>query len=490
MKKFFSSPFGKRLVVGLIFIAVAVVLGIALDGIFTGPNSLVVFRFIYVICVVGLGLGGIVFIFLGWYGFWGSIGFVSVVALPKCLPEPWNRYFAFLYFASLLGLPPLLGWLRGRKKTASPPEITIPESEEADTWKSCSLIPNSIVVLNNPSGRVYQLVYKSGRLYGYWIGRALKGIDESKLQTHTSRSPSPSPHFIYSRDEIRSVKERAYGEQTSFILRAKGHTYQFLPYGISTEDEIDDFFQRLLPDPQPKTPVKKPVGSTQKRRRARLRQLRTGLFIATGAIALPWLFLDVPYKVFSILSLLPFPITLATICLFPEDITLEDQKTHKKNSDNKIEFNMLFVFSGVSCGLRTMLDFNFLTWMPLLIQAGLLLVTITILLLIFHKELRQRIGILLCIILICAFSCIGTIGQLNYLLDTSEPQQQVATISDMHISTSSKGPDDYILTVITESGKKMELKTSKERYDSLSVGEAVTVYIREGGLGIPYAIAK
>ena len=35
----------------------------------------------------------------------------------------------------------------------------------------------------------------------------------------------------------------------------------------------------------------------------------------------------------------------------------------------------------------------------------------------------------------------------------------------------------------------MELQTSKEHYNSLSVGEDVTVYISDGGLGIPYAIA-
>ena len=486
MKDFFSKPIGRRLIIGLLLIALAVILGILMDGKFTGPDSLMLHRLIFIVCVIGLGLGGLAFIFLSWWGLLLGVGFVLVIALPQALPDPWNRYFSFLYLAALLGLPPLTTWLKKHRKTAPAPEITLSVPDKED-WDPFTLIENSVVVLNEISGRVYQLVYKNGRLYGYWIGKELKGIDETKLQTKTKRFPTPSPQFIYRRGEIRSVKERSYRDQAAFTLRAQNHTYWFVPFWISSEEEIYTFFQRLSPNTLHNRTNEKPVSKPQKSRRAKLRQLRTGLMIAIGVIALPWMFLDVPYKLFSALSLLPFSITLATICLFPDDISLDENQS--KKTGGQVEFFMPLIFSGFAPALRTLFDFNFLTWKPLLLYSGILLVVIAVLLLVYYKELRHRIGYLLCVLFLCIFFCIGAVGQLNYLLDTSGPQRQSATVTDMHISTGSKSPDRYVLTVVTFSGTEMELQTSKEHYNALSIGDNVTVYIKEGGLGISYAVA-
>ena len=97
---------------------------------------------------------------------------------------------------------------------------------------------------------------------------------------------------------------------------------------------------------------------------------------------------------------------------------------------------------------------------------------------------------LLCTAFLSLFFCVGAVGQVNYLLDFSQPVQTAAVIEEMHISTSSKGPDSYYLNVVTEDGKHMELQVDKEKYESLAVGEAVTVSISNGALGIPYADAQ
>ncbi len=117
MKKFLSKPLGKRLITGLLLIAIAVILGIALDGRFTGPESLMIQRLTYIICVIGVGLGGFTFIFLGWWGFLFGVIFVLVLALPRVLPDPWNRYFFCLYLIALLGLPPLIVYLQRQKNS-------------------------------------------------------------------------------------------------------------------------------------------------------------------------------------------------------------------------------------------------------------------------------------------------------------------------------------------------------------------------------------
>lgn len=348
MKNIMPKPARKQIVVGLLLIASAAILGILLADKFSGPDSSMIHRLIFVVCVIGLGLGGFAYIFIGWRGLVMSLGFVLVIALPKALPDPWDRYFSFLYIAALVGVPPLIAWHRNKKKSSDAPS----------TRKK----PNNL--------------------------------------------------------------------------------------------------------------------------RTMLKRLRVGLLIAIGAIALPWLFLDVPYKLFSVLSLLPFPVVLTTICMFPDEVSLDD--TAKKRG-GRIEFAMPLIVSGFAPVLRVMLDFNFLSWTPLLIQAGVLLVLIGVVLLVFYKELRQRIGYFLCILLMCSMFCVGFIGQLNYLLDFSASRQQTAVITDMHISSGSKSPDRYILTVVTQSGVEMDLMTSEVHYNSLSQGESVTVHIRDGGLGIPYA---
>jgi len=348
MDKHLQKPTVRRIILGLLLIALAVALGILLGDTHLGPETSMQQRMTFIVCVFGLGLGGFLFLFLGWRGFLLGIGFVLVIALPRALPDPWNRYFAFVYLAALLGLRPLLNWLKKRKKTSN-----------------------------------------------------------------------------------------------------------------------------------------KPAVPRKKDRRTMLKQVRMGLMIAICAIALPWLFLDVPYKLFSVLSLLPFPIILTLVCLFPDEITM-DEKMVEKTGGN-VEFVMPWMASVFAPALRTLSDFNFLTWKPLLILSVLLLVVIAVLLLVFREDLRRRIGYLLCILLITSFFCFGAIGQVNYLVDTSEATRQDAVITDMHISTSSKGPDRYILTVITDSGEEMDLMVAKEEYQALSVGGSVTVSIKNGGLGIPYA---
>lgn len=106
MKEFFSKPIGRRLIIGLLLIALAVILGILMDGKFTGPDSLMLHRLIFIVCVIGLGLGGLAFIFLSWWGLLLGVGFVLVIALPQALPDPGTVTFPFCIW------PPYWDYLR------------------------------------------------------------------------------------------------------------------------------------------------------------------------------------------------------------------------------------------------------------------------------------------------------------------------------------------------------------------------------------------
>lgn len=479
MKKPTTQQFVRRLIAGLALIGLAVFFAFALEG-FTGPESTMMQRMIFICAVIGVGLGGLACIFFGFWGVLGSLAFVLVIALPRALPDPWNRYFAIVYLLALFGLRPLLTWWKQRKTAATAKDLPEEPMEQEDSIPALS--ENSIVATNSFSGRTYQLFRRTGQISGYRVGGEIRGIDPDKLRT----SPGDTPDFTYGLDEIQKVRSKPHGHYGICItFRAGGHTYYFVPTALSDETALENFFRPFAPEAIPKKQEAQPVTQSQQQRRDLLVKIRTGLLVAIALINLPWLFLHVPYKLFAALALLPCPITLVLTCLFPNDITLDEKK---KSADGRIELLSPLIFSGAVPCLRLLMDFNILDWPRLLIFAAVLLVVIFLALFFFNQPLRKKIGTLICTVLLCAFFTVGAIGQLNFLLDFSQPQSQSAQITDMRVSTSSKGPDRYTLTVSTRDGIEMDLQVSKTEYQALNTGDRVTIYILSGGLGIPYAV--
>lgn len=479
MKKAKTQQFVLRLITGLALIGTAVIFAFALDG-FTGPESTMMQRMIFIMAVMGVGLGGLGCIFFGLWGALGGLFFVLLLSLPRVLPDPWNRYYAIVYILFLCSLKPLRKWF-AKGKSAPTPEIT-PEEPAAREDADFRLPDHSVVAMNNFSGRTYQIFRRAGQISGYRVGGELRGIDFDKIRT----APGDVPDFTYGLDEIQKIRVKPHGMYGICItLRAGGHTYYFVPTALSDEAALEDFFRPLAPEAIPKRQDPQPVTQTQQQRRAMLSKIRTGLLVVIALINLPWLFLNVPYKLFAALALIPCPAVLVLACLFPQDVTLDE---NKKNANGRIELVTPLVFSGMGPCLRLLFDFNILDWPRLLLFAAVLLAVISFALYYFHTSLRKKIGTLIAAVFLCTFFAVGAVGQLNYLLDFSQPQSQTAQISDMHVSTSSKSPDRYVLTVSTKEGIEMDLQVSKAEYQALKPGDQVTVFILPGGLGIPYAV--
>lgn len=479
MKKPTTQQFAIRLIAGLALIGLAVFFAFTLEG-YTGPESTMWQRTIYIMTVMGVGLGGFACIFFGFWGVLGGLAFVLFLTLPRALPDPWNRYYAIVYLLALLGLKPLLTWWKQRKIASATKDLPEEPIEPEDAVPALS--ENSVVATNEFSGRTYQLFRQAGQIIGYRVGGEIRGIDPDKLRT----TPGDIPDFTYRLDEIQKVRSRAHGQYGICItFRAGGHTYYFVPTALSDEAALEDFFRPFAPDAIPPKKKPQPATQSQQQRRVLLSKIRTGLLVAIALINLPWLFLNVPYKLFAALALIPCPVILTLSCLFPEDISLDDKP---KNANGRIELLSPMIFSGMVPCLRLLFDFNILDWPRLLIFAAVLLAAIFAILFYFNKPLRKKIGSLIATVFLCAFFAVGAVGQLNYLLDFSQPQSQTAQVTDMRVSTSSKGPDRYTLTVTVDNGAEMDLQVSKSEYQSLNTGDQVAIFILSGGLGIPYAV--
>lgn len=218
------------------------------------------------------------------------------------------------------------------------------------------------------------------------------------------------------------------------------------------------------------------------KKREKLKKVRKGLMIYIAAVGLPWLFLDVPYDLFTAAALLPFPAVILLLALFPEDTTLsEDPKV-----STRVELLAPMFFSVIAPGLR-MFDSNFLTLKPLFLwTAGLTPIVVGILW-VRCREIRTQVLTFLAAAVLSLLFCFTATAHLNYLLDSGDIRDLPVVVTDMYVINPSKGPDRYVLTVVGEERFQTDLAVSRKDYEALQVGQTISIQISDGGLGIPYA---
>lgn len=456
---------------------------------YVGPESSMLQRVIFIFVVIGGYMAGLVGLIFGKWGTIGSYGFVTVLALPsvltQVLPDPWNRYFIVLFLAAALGGPSLYNYRKKKRKKAEPvkekEELPIPDGCEDD-----EPLPDGIFVLNNLSGRVYQLVRCSGELRAYRVGGELKGLYEGQAVDPANPRPVCEKDLVFPLDTIRSVKiaeHNLYG----ITVRIKGKkNWNCNPYLSTTPEVLEEFIRKVLPQtveaPPPEKPDTRPEFVKQ---RAKLTKVRTGFCIALGVVHLPWLFLDVPYKLFSVLALLLFAAIAGFAFANHKDITLDGSKR-----SGKVDMLTPLTLAAILPMLRSLLDFDFVRWQGVLLWTVGLGTVLLAVFLLFLPESRKKISHILLIVLTCMAFAFSATAQLNYLLDFQEPAQTPAVITDMHMSTSSRGANSYYLTVVLPDGKEMDIKTYKEHYNSVAIGDDAIVITCHGGLGLPYLFVE
>jgi hypothetical protein len=136
-----------------------------------------------------------------------------------------------------------------------------------------------------------------------------------------------------------------------------------------------------------------------------------------------------------------------------------------------------------------MIDFNLLAWGRLLLYAGVCLLPLVLITLLLSPECRAKKLLLLTPALALAIWLIGTLAMANVLLDSAPISERPAVVQKLEISDGSDSPDRYLLTAETADGRVYELSIAKDVYDTLAVGDGVTVLLGEGALHVPYADA-
>lgn len=219
--------------------------------------------------------------------------------------------------------------------------------------------------------------------------------------------------------------------------------------------------------------------------RYQLTLIKAILCLYLSFVSSAWMFLDVPYKLFSILSMLPVPAFLALYFLFPKNFTMEQESGKTRNS-----LSLPLLCSSFILCFRTMMDFNFLNWPRLLILSLIPLLPLGILFPFLSKEWPVAKKTIFVFLIAMAMYVFGTLGQINAAFDRSLPVREPGILTDMHISHGSRGPNHYYLTILLDTSDTIELETDPDHYKSLTPGDKVTVYTCDGALNIPYAWAE
>ena len=213
-------------------------------------------------------------------------------------------------------------------------------------------------------------------------------------------------------------------------------------------------------------------------------------FFALCAVAVlvdsAWMLLDVPYRLFAWLSIAMTPAFLLFYLFFQKHVTLEETK---KKAGGRVMMQAALLASAAIPILRAMVDFNILAWGRLILYAAAGLVPLLLITVLLSPECRVNKILLFTPALALAFWLTGALAVSNALFDSNPPAEKPAVVQEMQITHSAKSPDRYLITAEAEDGQDYKLSIAKDLYNSLAVGDTVTVYLFQGAYNIPYADA-
>lgn len=478
----------KRLIIALILLAAAVALGFLLRDLGKSTSEMWQ-RGVFCLASFGTGLGALLYLVSGWQGLLGGWGFVMMIFLPIALPEPFNRYFCLVFVALLFIVP--FAAKQWKKKTGKTDNTKTELPEKVETEELTELPEDALFVRFSVSDRNYQLFRKAGQIIAYRVGGELRGIDKALAQDpRKPLRPVGKKDLVFPIDNTLCVQiidrynERL--DQQEIVVKLKSGHHRHTLNAIGSGEQLRAFFSPYAQNhtAKKKKPLKKILGETDPNRVALLRKVHIGLCVFIGAVDLPWLFLDMPYRLFAALSLLPTLVFIALLCIFPRDTTLLETPKAERTRASLLQG---FLFSAFTPAIRSFLDFDFLSWSRLFIVSGVLAVVLFGILLMFSTDWHSHISLLLFLPFFLLMYALGAVAQVNFMFDHAEPMVQFAVVEHMHIATSTKTPDSYDLTVLFPNGGTEELSVSKEFYQQTEIGDRVSIETYSGALGIPYA---
>lgn len=430
--------------------------------------------------------------------------------LQRTLGNPWDKLSLFLGLGLLL-LTALASRLRAdREQTEAFEKEEAAKEAERFTAAEGESAPDYLLLFHNPTSRIYQVFCAERAVLFHQVGGELRGIQEEKL---LAKCPAPEElmslpgkNFAIEKKDIEklvfSTRRATSTPLPNFgVLRLyapKRHSYILLQE--LSERELRQFFRSLGPrfcldqKAQVRRETDLSLGREKKTRQdpARFRRLYilSVILLILGTVStLGFLFLGKPYRLWSCLCLACYMAAVVLGLVFPDYFSLlrDNRESMRETKAKSIGLLGPLMASGFGPTLRSLLVFNFIPEWSVYVAGLILSLILTALFFWRLRELRGRIAALLGAWFLLLVSSLGVPAQLNALLDVHDPELIPVTIVDKHISKGSRGPDRYVLTVVSEEGEEQNLDTAREIYEEAEIGDGGSMALFRGALAMPYA---
>ena len=208
------------------------------------------------------------------------------------------------------------------------------------------------------------------------------------------------------------------------------------------------------------------------------------------ACAIAFYFISTPYWLWSILCILCQLSALILTVLYPASFTLADDSRKLTVYRNKRKGHLLpaCIAPGFALCLRTLTDFTFTnrTFGILMLASFLTSFVLCTAYILINKGLRNGLVNAIAVIFTIIFLSLGTVGQLNYLLDFGHVDRQIVEVVDKQITRQTKSAN-YDCTVQLPNGEFMELTLSARKYKDIDIGDDVIVAHYDGAFRIPFS---
>lgn len=491
-----------RLLPGLGIISLAAALAFLLRGLLDA--ELMWQRMIGIVTVLGIGFGGFFYILAGTPGLALGFGVILILALVYGLSQHWKGLLA-VALTGLMLLPGLCAKRRDAEEPDSPKvddeRIESPEGEGVTSAPGGSGAPcQSVLVLGPTSGTVYQLFASAEGLLLYRVGSEMRGVNESLLQRTDAplREPGKGDIRVAARDverlrffttEANSMKFSGHS-LLRMRLRAGGRTRTFLPHNFDPRgseqafvEALRDFAPDVCEDPEGILSCESRPARFDRERAKRLNVALKALMVFSFAVHAPWMFLDVPQRLFSVLALLSVPIVLALCLIYPDELSLHQSS---RLADGRARVSLMLLGSSFVPALRAMSDFNFFDYKLLFVLSLAFSLLPIVLLMSRMREWKLKRSLLLTPVIALLIYSIGLTAYLNWLPDFASAPVERMEVVDMYVSERSRSPDLYILCLDAGEAEPREVEVKPDQYEATAVGGEVFLITHPGWLGIPY----
>jgi len=497
MKKFLSSEKGKRVLIGLGLLAVAITLGFFLQGVLL-DSGVRWKQAIFFVVVTGTGIGGILYIFLARKGLLIGYGIFLYIAIMIALSSIHLGLVGILLALPVIVGPSLLKHYITRKKKTDGSKRSNNETsyqqiqEDQAAWAQMQSENAALLVAKKSNGVIYQLFCQDGKLLFYKVGSFFRDLDIQKLKREDNLPPLGKDDFKIILKDVTTLRfHDVYSDTNPFDLEISIITWEkrYFLTAILAEGgtKLEQFLREKIPPNaqlERKT-VSHFIPSLNRKRRDILRKTYIGVCAFATIVGLAWFFLDVPYRLFAWLALLPTPMLLLLHYLFPNEVTLAEEK---KFAHGRIMIFLPMLLTVMPLLFRTNVDFDVLEQGKLFLIAGILLIMLIGQAYFTSKECRIRKIQLAVLAFILAGYCICSVAITNLLLDQTPPVEKSATVLDKDVVGGRSS--SYYLDVKTEDMLDYSLKVDLWLFRKTDVGDSVLILFYKGAFDIPYAVIE